>query len=328
MLHHLGGRDLVGELRLERRGEHVARPTARAGRAGSAAGWRRAGRPTPTASTIVCCGASLSITAMSPNWRSASTSTTGSLGAPGEHDGEVGGDDRLAGAALGREDRDDLAELARRRRRRHRLGRARRRGRSPTRRTDSTSAGGVDRGGEHVLDAGPQRLPEEVGGELGGDEDRARPRGGSATRRSASARPSGRAHDGPSTTTTGVAGEPLPERVERGDGDGELAELHGQPAADRLVGVDDDDRHRRPAGVGARAAAQARRTAGVAEVVVEAGVAHVVVLVAGGLSGRRAGQGVSSASKPVGAVRASAGRASSPGSSRRAGRCAGRAPGV
>ena len=31
----------------------------------------------PTASTIVCCGASLSITAMSPNWRSASTSTTG-----------------------------------------------------------------------------------------------------------------------------------------------------------------------------------------------------------------------------------------------------------
>ena len=51
---------------------------------------------------------------MSPNWRSASTSTTGRSAALGEDDGEVGGDHRLAGAALGREHGDDLAEARRR----------------------------------------------------------------------------------------------------------------------------------------------------------------------------------------------------------------------
>ena len=49
---------------------------------------------------------------MSPNCRSASTSTTGRSERWASDDGQVGGDDRLAGAALGGEHGDDPAELA------------------------------------------------------------------------------------------------------------------------------------------------------------------------------------------------------------------------
>ena len=78
MRDHLGRR---------RSGRRTPARAGRAGPAGRTGSWRRRagsrGTPAsrrssePTASTIVCCGASLSMTAMSPNCRSASTSTTG-----------------------------------------------------------------------------------------------------------------------------------------------------------------------------------------------------------------------------------------------------------
>ena len=100
--------------------------------------------------------------------------------AAGEHDGQVGGDHRLAGAALGGEDRDDLGrarpvDRARRERRtpRHRWTQRRAPSVSATRSTAAVELLGVDRRGQHVLHAGPQRRLQQVGGELVDDEDRA-----------------------------------------------------------------------------------------------------------------------------------------------------------
>ena len=170
----------------------------------------------PTASTIVCCGASLSITAMSPNCRSASTSTTGVSLRAGQDDGQVGGDDRLAGAALGGEDGDDPAELAASARRR---GGRRAAGRSssvsPTRRTDSASCAGLDRRGSTSLTPARSACWNSSVDELVGDEDRAdlgvARRAAARPRRAPSSVGARRAeHDHDRR-----AGEPLAERVER-----------------------------------------------------------------------------------------------------------------
>ena len=58
---------------------------------------------------------------------------------------------------------------------------------------------------------------------------------------SAAASPSGDEHDGPSTATSGMPVSRSRSSSMLADGHGEVAELHGQAAADRLVGVDDRD---------------------------------------------------------------------------------------
>ena len=73
----LVGRDARRERRLGRRRQHEQAAVV-AGRGSCASARGRRSAPTAAASTTVCCGGMPSSTATSPNWRSASTSATGS----------------------------------------------------------------------------------------------------------------------------------------------------------------------------------------------------------------------------------------------------------
>ena len=163
----------------------------------------------------------------------------------GQEDGEVGRHDRLAGAALGGEDRDDLAllprlelEAGRRPRRRgHRSGRAEVVGHPPD---GAGELAGVDRHGEDVLDAGSQGLLEQDGGELGGDQDGPQLamslehllRGGQATAGGAG-RPENDHHGG--------AVQHPGQRLDAGHRPSTLAELGREALTGGLVGVDHCD---------------------------------------------------------------------------------------
>ena len=236
-------------------------------RAGSGAGRRRGGRARPTASTIVCCGASLSITATSPNWRSASTRTTGlsvrrarttarlvaitDLPAPPlvEKTVMTWPSSPSSTADVGASGRADGGERCRRPAGPPRPGALVSTGAASTSLTPARSAW---RNSSVVSSAAMRMAPTS---------------GWSAMRRSASARPVGRGarraedddHGAPLRRSRRASSEPTGTR--------QLAELHGQAAAHRLVGVDDDrSAGRRRVGAGA-----ARRVpVGLAEVEVEA----------------------------------------------------------
>ena len=159
------------------------------------------------------------------------------------------GDDRLAGAALGREHGDDLAERRRRTRstvaggdRRRRwapIERRRRRG-GPPRRAATVSTGAASTS----LTPARSACWKQLGGELVGDEDGADlgVRGEQRARRRPS--PAAAAHDGPRTTTTGRAAEALGERLERVEGVAGTCSPSCMARRLRvgLVGVDDGHR--------------------------------------------------------------------------------------
>ena len=189
---------------------------------------------------MVCCGASLSITAMSPNWRSASTRTTGrsvriardtprllattDLPAPPFVENTVMTRPRLPSDSVG-----DLGH-------RHAVG--------PDGLLDAadrlTELRGVDRRGEHVAHAAADRPLEDVGGQLLGDEDGADvgPLAehllGAHQPRCAGARRAEHDHDR-------IGTDVLRERFDGGVAGDLLAELHGEPVAGGLVDLYDDE---------------------------------------------------------------------------------------
>ena len=195
-----------------------------------------------TASTTVCWGDSLSITATSPNWRSASTSTTGRS-------------DRLASTTARLVATTDLPAppLVE--------NTVMTRPRSPSPSTSAGSAGrrarhdepgghpghglgqlgGLDRGLEDVLDPGAERSLEHLGGELVGDHDGADVTSGrqelldGRQLRALAERRAQHDHDRDRTESGGQV-------VDRREGGGPLPELHGQATAGGLVGIDHCDR--------------------------------------------------------------------------------------
>ena len=258
---------------------------------------------------------------MSPNWRSASTRTTGLLAAPGEDDGQVGGDHRLAGAALGREHGDDPAELAGVGRRAPAPGRAERGDAcSPTRRTASTSCA-VSTGAASTS-LMPARSAWRNSSVVSSAAMRTAPTSGwSAMSRSASARPVGRGARRAEHDDDRVAGEALPERVERGDRRRRARRAASPGGCGRLVGVDDDDGSRRPRRPRRRGAARRGARPGSPK-----SNSKPELLTWSFVAVRGRTRTVVRACRrrsAVGAVRASAGRRPRPGSTVEAGRAAG-----
>ena len=200
---------------------------------------------------MVCCGASLSITAMSPNCRSASTRTTGLSGdrlarttarlaastdlpapplventvmtwprSPSPAVGDVG-------AAVGDAGQPDDVEA---------LGDPR----HGRRRAAPASTGR----GEDVVHPGAQRRLEQVGGQLVGDQDRADLAVGLRACSPTSARRAAERTTGPSTSTSGPPVRRACERARAtSTGSARPPELGDQPVADLRVVVEDGHRH-------------------------------------------------------------------------------------
>ena len=217
---------------------------------------------------------------MSPNCRSASTSTTGLLAALARTHGEVGGDHRLAGAALGGEHRDDLAAARRSGAPSRSLGSmvagaaSRCRACPPTRSTARPAGRGRPER-QHVLDAGPQRLLEDVGGELVRRRGW-RPTSGRAASQAARPRPTGPARPstdrGPRRAACPVS---LAARASiDGKGTAWVAELHGQPGADHLVDVDRGQRQVAQVGPGGQRLETHRAVAATEGVAARVAVRH------------------------------------------------------
>jgi hypothetical protein len=167
----------------------------------------------------------------------------GTLAALGQHHRQVDGDDRLARTTLGGEHRGDPPELARLEHR-CRARTLRRRGASPEALGHALHGGlqlvGLDGCGEHVADTRPQRLLQQFGGHLFGEQDRAHLAMGPYQlfhRCQLGTIGTRRAEDGHDRAAEEAAAE-LGDAAERGGG---FSELHRQTVANRLVEVDHCD---------------------------------------------------------------------------------------
>ncbi len=176
----------------------------------------------------------------------------------GQDDGEVGGDDRLAGAALGREDGDDPTELAvaldDARDGRHRCGHDQARGHPGH---GLGQLRGFDRCLQDVLHAGAQRPLEHVGRQLVGDHDGADvAAGGQELLDGGELRAPGerRAEDDDDRDRA----ESRRQIVDRRERRRSLPQLHGQAAPGRLVGIDHGHCHLSAPTAGGRTCARVR----------------------------------------------------------------------